>query len=209
MAEEPQLQSFRRGSTDRILQVEALYHPELRQHIVFWDDILEVFPSAISVVNGRIVISRARDDSFRFIEPRCIRHQPGKVLQVVFAEDLNLSYPTSSKPSTSTKATSVTAVTTERVVQSQNLTLQNIEQCHGREHNARHELRTFYLLPVHRYYRSSFQTPLCPHRSRRRKFVGRERGRSSSPQHGQRSARHRPIRLAQSRLQKHSFDTQP
>ncbi|KAK5817001.1 hypothetical protein F5H01DRAFT_189764 [Linnemannia elongata] len=128
MAEEPQLQSFRRGPTDRILQVEALYHPELRQHIVFWDDILEVFPSAISVLNSSIVISRARDDSFRFIEPRCIRHQPGKVLQVVFAEDLNLSYPASSKPSTSTKATSVTAVTTERVVQSQNLTLQNIEQ---------------------------------------------------------------------------------
>lgn len=35
------------------------------QHIVFWEDIQELFPGASSVLHGTVPVSRARDASFR------------------------------------------------------------------------------------------------------------------------------------------------
>ncbi|KAF9921237.1 hypothetical protein FBU30_008782 [Linnemannia zychae] len=90
MAEETLLQSFRRGPSSRILQVEVHHHTNSNQHIVFWDDILEAFPGANIVLNGTVVVTRARDASLKFIEPRCIKYQPGIVLEVVGGEDLTL-----------------------------------------------------------------------------------------------------------------------
>ncbi|KAF9911593.1 Transmembrane osmosensor [Linnemannia zychae] len=53
------LQSFQRGPSGRVLQVEAHLYPDSSQLIVFWDDILEAFPGAISVLNGTVVVSGA------------------------------------------------------------------------------------------------------------------------------------------------------
>lgn len=63
--EESRLQSLQRGPAGRILQVEAHHHQESNQHIVFWDDIVEAFPGATSVLNGTVVANRARDAAFR------------------------------------------------------------------------------------------------------------------------------------------------
>ncbi|KAG0065469.1 hypothetical protein BGZ89_008293 [Linnemannia elongata] len=118
MSEEPRLQSFRRGSTGRVFQVEAHHHPDSAQHIVFWEDIQELFPGASSVLHGTVAVSRARDASFRFIEPQCIKYQPGKVLEVVGAEDLT----------TLMGAGSVATAVPNAMDYQQQLTLWNIEQ---------------------------------------------------------------------------------
>ncbi|KAK3844306.1 MAG: hypothetical protein J3R72DRAFT_419503 [Linnemannia gamsii] len=81
--EDSPLQSLQRGPKGRILQVEAHYHPQSRQYVVLWGDILEAIPDATKVVHGTVVVTRARDADLRYIEPRCIKYQPGKVLVVV------------------------------------------------------------------------------------------------------------------------------
>ncbi|KAG0060295.1 hypothetical protein BGZ89_012378 [Linnemannia elongata] len=96
------LQSLQRGPSGRVVQVEAHYHSDSGQNIVLWDDILDLFPDATSVLNGNVAVSRARDASFRNVEPRCIRYQPGKVLEVVMAGDLTTHHPGSSLSSTGT-----------------------------------------------------------------------------------------------------------
>ncbi|KAF9129764.1 hypothetical protein BGW39_003836 [Mortierella sp. 14UC] len=63
--EESRLQSLQRGPTGRILQVEAHHHPQSRQYVVLWDDILEVFPDATNVLHGTVVVTRARDADLR------------------------------------------------------------------------------------------------------------------------------------------------
>ncbi|KAF9118750.1 hypothetical protein BGW39_000911 [Mortierella sp. 14UC] len=73
MAKKTQLQPFQRGPLGRILQVEAHHHADSNQHIVFWDDILEAFPGATKVLNGNVVVTRARDSSLRILEPWCIK----------------------------------------------------------------------------------------------------------------------------------------
>lgn len=59
------LQSLQRGPSGRVVQVEAHYHSDSGQNIVLWDDILDLFPDATSVLNGNVAVSRARDASFR------------------------------------------------------------------------------------------------------------------------------------------------
>ncbi|KAF9279133.1 hypothetical protein BGZ88_000156 [Linnemannia elongata] len=110
------LQSLQRGPSGRVVQVEAHYHSDSGQNIVLWDDILDLFPDATSVLNGNVAVSRARDASFRNVEPRCIRYQPGKVLEVVMAGDLTTHHPGSSLSSTGT------------IVAPQTLTHNNIAQ---------------------------------------------------------------------------------
>lgn len=63
--EEGWLQSLRRDPSGRVVQVEAHYHSDSSQHIVFWEDIQELSPDANSVLNGNFAVSRARDASFR------------------------------------------------------------------------------------------------------------------------------------------------
>ncbi|KAG0060165.1 hypothetical protein BGZ90_004139 [Linnemannia elongata] len=108
--------SLQRGPSGRVVQVVAHYHSDSGQNIVLWDDILDLFPAATSVLNGNVAVSRARDASFRNVEPRCIRYQPGKVLEVVMAGDLTTHHPGSSLSSTGT------------IVAPQTLTHKNIAQ---------------------------------------------------------------------------------
>ncbi|KAK3840922.1 MAG: hypothetical protein J3R72DRAFT_446647, partial [Linnemannia gamsii] len=93
--EDSPLQSLQRGPQGRILHVEAYYHPQSRQYVVLWDDILEVFPDATNVLHGTVAATRARDENLRFIEPRCIKYQPGRVLVVIVREELTPALGTS------------------------------------------------------------------------------------------------------------------
>ncbi|KAF9326423.1 hypothetical protein BGZ91_001937 [Linnemannia elongata] len=101
--------SLQRGPSGRVVQVVAHYHSDSGQNIVLWDDILDLFPAATSVLNGNVAVSRARDASFR-------KYQPGKVLEVVMAGDLTTHHPGSSLSSTGT------------IVAPQTLTHKNIAQ---------------------------------------------------------------------------------
>ncbi|KAK3804784.1 MAG: hypothetical protein J3R72DRAFT_466247, partial [Linnemannia gamsii] len=103
MSDETRHQSFQQGH-GRILQVEAHYHHDAGQHVVFWQDILDTFPGAASVLNGTVAISRARDASHNFVEPRCIKYLSGKVIEVVLVEDITPHSPGSLALVTSEKA---------------------------------------------------------------------------------------------------------
>ncbi|KAF9129762.1 Transmembrane osmosensor [Mortierella sp. 14UC] len=122
MATRPQLQSFRRGPSGLILQLEAHFHADSNQHIVFWDDIIEAFPGATSVRKGNVVVTRARDSSFRVLEPRCIKYQEGSLLEVMGGEELGSSLLGSARTLTPTPMLGQTAVP------SPELTRRNIEQ---------------------------------------------------------------------------------
>ncbi|KAF9899829.1 hypothetical protein EC991_008250, partial [Linnemannia zychae] len=84
--EDIRLQPLQRGPTGRILQVKAHYHPQSEQYVVLWDDILELFPDATTVLNGTLVLTWARDAQLNYIMPRCIKYQQGKVLEVVTSQ---------------------------------------------------------------------------------------------------------------------------
>ncbi|KAG9061638.1 hypothetical protein KI688_007219 [Linnemannia hyalina] len=116
MSDETRHQSLQQGNGE-ILQVEAYYHNDSGQHVIFWHDILEHFPGTTRVMNGTVAISRARDASYSFVEPRCIKYQHGKVLKAVLAGDITPHYPGSSA-----------SVTTETAPPSRDLTLRNIEE---------------------------------------------------------------------------------
>ncbi|KAG0264197.1 hypothetical protein BGZ95_003643, partial [Linnemannia exigua] len=52
-----------------------------------WDDILEVFQAhAISVRDGNVPVTPARDFALDLIEPKCIDYEPNKVLDVVIID---------------------------------------------------------------------------------------------------------------------------
>ncbi|KAG0311239.1 hypothetical protein BGZ97_011979 [Linnemannia gamsii] len=80
MTDETRLQSLRQLSTGQVFQVEAYYHPDSRQHIVLWDDLTQAFPRLNTVRDGTAVVPRARDNTQHYIEPRCIKYHPDKVL---------------------------------------------------------------------------------------------------------------------------------
>ncbi|KAG0368072.1 hypothetical protein BGX24_002954 [Mortierella sp. AD032] len=119
MSEDPRLQSLQRGPNGRVFQVEAHLHADSNQHIVFWDDIFEAFPGATNVLNGTVIVTRARDASLRLIDPKCIKYHPGKVLQVAGGEDMGISLGESTFIPTSVPLSKVYA---------QELTRKNIEQ---------------------------------------------------------------------------------
>ncbi|KAI8359016.1 hypothetical protein B0O80DRAFT_259986 [Mortierella sp. GBAus27b] len=55
------------------------------QNVVFWDDITYVFPEALHVKIGNTVVSMVRDSNRQRIQPLCIKHFPGVVLDVVLS----------------------------------------------------------------------------------------------------------------------------
>ncbi|KAF9146642.1 hypothetical protein BGX30_011834 [Mortierella sp. GBA39] len=61
MGDEPRLQFLRRGPSGRVFQVEAHHHANSQQYVVFWEDILEAFPDATTLLNGSLIVTRARD----------------------------------------------------------------------------------------------------------------------------------------------------
>ncbi|KAF9989485.1 hypothetical protein BGZ75_006177, partial [Mortierella antarctica] len=52
------------------------------QNIIYWEDIEEFFPGVKHVMNGRVAIKKLRDSNRKRIEPPCIRHHPGEILEV-------------------------------------------------------------------------------------------------------------------------------
>lgn len=121
MDDEPPLQSLRRGPSGRVFQVEAHYHASSQQYVVLWEDILEAFPDASNLLKGSLIVTRARDAALRIIEPRCIKHQPGNVLEIVGGEELA---PSSGRGTLNTPHVSGT----ENAALPQQLTFRNIEQ---------------------------------------------------------------------------------
>ncbi|KAI8359021.1 hypothetical protein B0O80DRAFT_424012 [Mortierella sp. GBAus27b] len=59
------------------------------QNVVFWDDITYVFPEALHVKIGNSVVSMMRDSNRQRIQPLCIKHFPGVVLDVVLSTSSN------------------------------------------------------------------------------------------------------------------------
>ncbi|KAF9928709.1 hypothetical protein BGZ67_006820, partial [Mortierella alpina] len=83
--EETQL--FRLTGTAEIMEVPVDYLDG--QNIIYWEDIEEFFPGVKHVMNGRVAIKKLRDSNRKRIEPPCIRHHPGEILEVtVFSSDL-------------------------------------------------------------------------------------------------------------------------
>ncbi|KAF9921234.1 hypothetical protein FBU30_008779 [Linnemannia zychae] len=80
------LQSLRHPISKQIFQVEVYYHPQLQKFVVLWDDILAAFPRATNVLNGKTVISIARDTDLKPIEPKCIKYYQDTVLDVIETE---------------------------------------------------------------------------------------------------------------------------
>ncbi|KAK3836557.1 MAG: hypothetical protein JOS17DRAFT_734521 [Linnemannia elongata] len=76
-------QSFRRGPTGGLMYLEVFDEPESNQQVIYWDDITAVFPTARHVKNGPAIVSFVRNKQRQWCEPRCIRHYPGDVLEVV------------------------------------------------------------------------------------------------------------------------------
>ncbi|KAF9298150.1 hypothetical protein BGZ88_007776 [Linnemannia elongata] len=81
-------QSFRQGLTGDLVHLEVSDEPETNQQVIYWDDITAVFPTARHIKNGPAIVSFARNKQRQWCEPRCIRHYPGDVLEVV---DVGLS----------------------------------------------------------------------------------------------------------------------
>ncbi|KAF9105840.1 hypothetical protein BGX29_011243 [Mortierella sp. GBA35] len=86
MAAEEQYQSFRRGPDSRVVKIETYFHEETGQHLVDWDDVTDAFPNVTCVMNGPIVVSRAKDSRRKAIEPRCIKYHHDIVLEVVIGD---------------------------------------------------------------------------------------------------------------------------
>ncbi|KAF9298162.1 hypothetical protein BGZ88_007789 [Linnemannia elongata] len=76
-------QCFRQGPTGNLVHLEVYDEPETNQQVIYWDDITAVFPTARHVKNGPAIVSFARNKQRQWCEPRCIRHYPGDVLEVV------------------------------------------------------------------------------------------------------------------------------
>ncbi|KAF9143227.1 hypothetical protein BGX30_001003 [Mortierella sp. GBA39] len=96
-------QSFRQGPTGDLVCLEVYDEPETNQPVIYWDDITAVFPAVKHVKNGPAIVSFARNKQRQWCEPRCIRHYPGDVLQVVDVGPSNgdLQSPATPEPSTS------------------------------------------------------------------------------------------------------------
>ncbi|KAG0217867.1 hypothetical protein BGX33_009299 [Mortierella sp. NVP41] len=86
MAAEEHYQSFRRGPDSRVVKIETYFHEETGQHLVDWDDVTDAFPNVTCVMNGPIVVSRAKDSRRKAIEPRCIKYHHDIVLEVVIGD---------------------------------------------------------------------------------------------------------------------------
>ncbi|KAG9327242.1 hypothetical protein KVV02_002695 [Mortierella alpina] len=80
-------QSFRTAPDGEITRIEVFTDQENGLRVVFWEDIESQYPGIHCVKNGDIAISFARDSNRRRLDPLCIKHQPGVVLDVVLASD--------------------------------------------------------------------------------------------------------------------------
>ncbi|KAF9568101.1 hypothetical protein EC968_003121 [Mortierella alpina] len=80
-------QSFRIAPDGDITRIEVFTDQDNGLRVVFWEDIESQFPDVHCVKNGDIAISFARDSNRRRLDPLCIKHHPGVVLDIVLASD--------------------------------------------------------------------------------------------------------------------------
>ncbi|KAF9136827.1 hypothetical protein BG015_002986 [Linnemannia schmuckeri] len=88
MDDEPTTQTFINQVNDQIVHVPVIYHTELRQNVVFWDDILRAFPGVanLAIKHGAVAVTPARNSLYHYMEPKCIVHQPNVTLTVILGE---------------------------------------------------------------------------------------------------------------------------
>ncbi|KAK3844329.1 MAG: hypothetical protein J3R72DRAFT_505125 [Linnemannia gamsii] len=67
MTNEIPFQSLRCPASDKIVQVQAHYHSETRQNVIFWDDILQLFPRVRYLLDGKVIVSGARNASLHLV----------------------------------------------------------------------------------------------------------------------------------------------
>ncbi|KAI8597906.1 hypothetical protein EDD21DRAFT_407255 [Dissophora ornata] len=62
------------------------------QNIIYWDDIEQLFPGVQSIRNGTFLVKLLRDSKRARIEPLCIKHCPGVVLDVFLSNTVKHSH---------------------------------------------------------------------------------------------------------------------
>ncbi|KAF9208328.1 hypothetical protein BGZ49_009111 [Haplosporangium sp. Z 27] len=82
-------QTFRAAPDGPLIRIEVINDEESGQRVVFWEDIEFHFPGIRCIMNGDIAISPARDAKRKRIEPLCIKHHPGVVLDVILVNNNN------------------------------------------------------------------------------------------------------------------------
>ncbi|KAF9121766.1 hypothetical protein BG015_005736, partial [Linnemannia schmuckeri] len=80
-------QSFRLIGSMDIEEIPCDHVDE--HHVVYWEDIENVFPGAKYVKNGSVCVNMMRDSNRIRITPHCIKHYPGVVLDVVLSSAAN------------------------------------------------------------------------------------------------------------------------
>ncbi|KAF9924208.1 hypothetical protein BGZ65_008466, partial [Modicella reniformis] len=55
------------------------------QGVIYWEDIEDIFPGVKHVKNGNVIVKFQRDSNRKRIEPQCIKHHPGVILNVVLS----------------------------------------------------------------------------------------------------------------------------
>ncbi|KAI8595993.1 hypothetical protein EDD21DRAFT_420102 [Dissophora ornata] len=76
-----EFQAFRVAGTTTVRNIEV--ENVDGQNIIYWEDIELLFPGVQNVQNGKSLVKFLRDSKRDRIEPRCIKHYPGKVLDVI------------------------------------------------------------------------------------------------------------------------------
>ncbi|KAG0237896.1 hypothetical protein BGX31_003393 [Mortierella sp. GBA43] len=74
-------QSFRQAGSTEIVKISC--YQDNGQNVVYWDDVLQVYPAAQYVKHGDVAVTRLRDSGPDRNKPHRIRHYPGAVLDVV------------------------------------------------------------------------------------------------------------------------------
>ncbi|KAF9911587.1 hypothetical protein EC991_003051 [Linnemannia zychae] len=87
MTNEIPYQSLRYPSSDKTVEVQAHYNLETRQYVLLWDDIVKLFPRVRYLIDGKVIVSGARNASLHLLEPRCVKYYADKVLDVVEREE--------------------------------------------------------------------------------------------------------------------------
>ncbi|OAQ27734.1 hypothetical protein K457DRAFT_20740 [Linnemannia elongata AG-77] len=86
MSREETHQAFTKGPNSRVVWIEAFYHEQTRQHVIYWNDILDNFGPVNNIMKGPAVVTRARDSHGNDIVPRCIKYYHEAVLDVLIGD---------------------------------------------------------------------------------------------------------------------------
>ncbi|KAF9105476.1 hypothetical protein BGX29_012147 [Mortierella sp. GBA35] len=78
-------QCFRQGPDGPPVFLRATFDNDIREHIIFWEDVEFAFPGVHCVKSGLTIVAFARDKQRRRIDPLCIVYEPNVVLEVVIA----------------------------------------------------------------------------------------------------------------------------